>query len=177
MAGNHTRFADRVYARDNHTCRACGYYSDYRFMLTLDHIKPKAEGGKDSHRNLQCLCQACNSIKSDKPAPALDIRQKPDMSMTLHEYESMLLQNRRAFYASIYGKESKGWFLRQEKTLSLIDNGWKRKDQFQKLWDAIRNTFNAPKGSRDWALSKLQEYRQRVIESTPSNMKCAFAYK
>lgn len=174
---NHNRFADRVYARDNHTCRACGYYSEYRFMLTLDHIKPQAEGGKDSLKNLQCLCQTCNNIKSNKPAPALKIRQKPNLDMTLRKYESMLLANRKEFYSSIYGKASKGWFLRQEKTLALIDNGWTRHDQFQKLWDAIRRTFNSPRASREWAISKLAEYRQRVEQSTPANMQCVLAYK
>lgn len=176
MAQNYQRHATTVYTRDNHTCRACGFYSDYAAMLSLDHIKARSEGGSDKASNLQCLCIYCNAIKSNSIAPTLPIRKRPDMNMSLREYNAMLLANRRAFYASIYGKESRGWFLQQEKTLNLLENGWKNATQFNKLLQAIRTTFNAARGGRDWAISKIQEYKELVLKSTPANMLCKFAY-
>lgn len=44
-------------------CLKCGSKSD----LTIDHIVSVADGGSNSHDNLQCLCRKCNSIKGDYP--------------------------------------------------------------------------------------------------------------
>lgn len=64
----------RVYKRDDHTCQMCGWrppdqneerakaYRGGRF-LTIDHILPLAEGGSNSQRNLQTLCNVCNQKK------------------------------------------------------------------------------------------------------------------
>lgn len=35
-------------------------------MLTKDHIKPKAKGGKNALSNYQTMCKKCNSKKADK---------------------------------------------------------------------------------------------------------------
>ena len=32
--------------------------------LTIDHKIPRAQGGSDDIKNLQCLCMTCNGIKS-----------------------------------------------------------------------------------------------------------------
>tara|TARA_R110002051_G_scaffold325869_1_gene432654 strand:+ start:8496 stop:8714 length:219 start_codon:yes stop_codon:yes gene_type:complete len=34
----------------------------------VDHIKPKSQGGDDSHSNLQSLCAPCHQIKTDEEA-------------------------------------------------------------------------------------------------------------
>lgn len=44
-------------------CAHCGRGG----RLTLDHIIPRARGGKDERSNLQALCSDCNRKKADKP--------------------------------------------------------------------------------------------------------------
>ena len=52
-----------VFQLDNYTCRACGFYDEYGFGLTVDHIVPVKLGGENNYENLQCLCQFCNLTK------------------------------------------------------------------------------------------------------------------
>ena len=47
----------------NHSCAYCGSSKN----LTLDHVKPKAHGGKDDARNVICACRACNHSKGNTP--------------------------------------------------------------------------------------------------------------
>ena len=35
--------------------------------LTVDHIRPKSQGGSDRPSNLRVRCRSCNSRKHDKP--------------------------------------------------------------------------------------------------------------
>lgn len=44
----------------NH-CRYCRTTEN----LTIDHMIPKIQGGKNEVKNYQCLCQRCNGIKSN----------------------------------------------------------------------------------------------------------------
>lgn len=57
---NKIRFA--VYNRDGNRCRRCGSTYD----LEVDHIYPISKGGKSNFGNLQTLCHACNTLKSNK---------------------------------------------------------------------------------------------------------------
>ena len=50
-----------IFERDNHQCQQCGS----RTKLTIDHIFPFSRGGGRELKNLQLLCQKCNSKKSD----------------------------------------------------------------------------------------------------------------
>lgn len=51
-----------VYLRDNFTCQYCGeQHLDYMHHLTLDHVVPKAKGGKTNWTNIVAACMACNS--------------------------------------------------------------------------------------------------------------------
>lgn len=43
-------------------CAACGS----RFKLVVDHIIPIAKGGRTTRKNLQALCEACNTAKGAK---------------------------------------------------------------------------------------------------------------
>lgn len=47
-----------VLQRDRYSCVYCGEFGD-----TLEHIIPKADGGKDTPRNLACACTECNNLK------------------------------------------------------------------------------------------------------------------
>ncbi len=54
-----------LFARDANTCQYCGSIfptSD----LTLDHVKPRAQGGGDSWENLVCACVRCNTRKGGR---------------------------------------------------------------------------------------------------------------
>lgn len=48
-----------IYARDSQKCLRCGDSDN----LTIDHILPRALGGKDMRSNYQTLCLGCNVAK------------------------------------------------------------------------------------------------------------------
>jgi len=52
-----------VCIRDNYTCGYCGIKSR---KMTVDHVVPKAHGGKNSFENTVCACKKCNNKKGDK---------------------------------------------------------------------------------------------------------------
>jgi 5-methylcytosine-specific restriction enzyme A len=54
-----------VFQRDNYQCQSCGKKAS-ETELSIDHIIPLAQGGKNDISNLQTLCQHCNQHKSDK---------------------------------------------------------------------------------------------------------------
>ncbi len=51
-----------ILRRDGHRCQYCGGTSA---PLTVDHIIPRARGGKDSWENLVTACLPCNNRKRD----------------------------------------------------------------------------------------------------------------
>lgn len=53
---------ETVFMRDNYKCKYCGSNE----KLTVDHIIPVDQGGKDEFSNFQTLCLRCNSSKSNK---------------------------------------------------------------------------------------------------------------
>lgn len=65
-----------VFRRDNHKCAYCGR-GDLPF--TLDHVIPKAKGGRDTWENLVTACLPCNNKKGDRsPEQAnMELRIKP----------------------------------------------------------------------------------------------------
>ena len=52
-----------VLRRDAYKCSYCGR-SD--LPLTIDHVIPKAKGGRDSWENLVCACTNCNNQKGGR---------------------------------------------------------------------------------------------------------------
>jgi 5-methylcytosine-specific restriction endonuclease McrA len=50
-----------VFKRDGFECQYCGTKKD----LTLDHVIPKAKGGKSTWINLITACKKCNTQKGD----------------------------------------------------------------------------------------------------------------
>lgn len=50
-----------VLTRDNHTCVYCG-----RHATTIDHVNPRALGGRNSYENCVACCSKCNSAKGSK---------------------------------------------------------------------------------------------------------------
>lgn len=61
-----------VFDRDKWRCQECGVRTPRKLRGTyddrapeLDHIIPLSQGGEHSYRNTQCLCRACNGMKSN----------------------------------------------------------------------------------------------------------------
>ena len=51
-----------IYARDDNTCQYCGQTLP-RTQLNLDHVVPRAQGGRTSWENVVCCCVPCNLKK------------------------------------------------------------------------------------------------------------------
>jgi 5-methylcytosine-specific restriction endonuclease McrA len=67
-----------IFARDGNRCQYCGQ----RFStneLSLDHVKPRSQGGKTTWENIVCCCLDCNVKKGGRtPQQAnMKIIQKP----------------------------------------------------------------------------------------------------
>jgi len=52
-----------IFARDKYKCAYCGREAD---VLTVDHIVPKAKGGKSTFDNCVAACKPCNNRKGHK---------------------------------------------------------------------------------------------------------------
>ena len=50
-----------LFKRDGHKCVYCGGHDN----LTMDHVVPRADGGKTNWSNLVTACQKCNSTKGN----------------------------------------------------------------------------------------------------------------
>ena len=61
----HTFRKSIVFLRDGHTCQYCGKKLD-KGKCTLDHIKPKCQGGKTAYTNCVTACVPCNTRKGSK---------------------------------------------------------------------------------------------------------------
>lgn len=55
-----------IFKKYHFTCQYCGKKSP-DVILELDHVIPKAEGGKDHEENLTCSCWECNRGKGAHP--------------------------------------------------------------------------------------------------------------
>lgn len=56
-----------IYARDGNTCQYCGQTLP-RTHLNLDHVIPRARGGRTTWENVVCCCVPCNLKKGSKLA-------------------------------------------------------------------------------------------------------------
>ena len=54
-----------IFMRDRNQCMYCGVVF-HPSKLTLDHIVPRAQGGKDLWSNLVAACERCNRLKADR---------------------------------------------------------------------------------------------------------------
>ena len=54
-----------VSIRDNFICQYCGSKVP-KHKVTIDHVIPKAQGGKNSWLNTVCACFDCNNKKEDR---------------------------------------------------------------------------------------------------------------
>ena len=62
----HVRFSRiNIYARDRNTCQYCGQRNP-RAELNLDHVVPRAHGGRSTWENVVCSCIGCNRKKGGR---------------------------------------------------------------------------------------------------------------
>jgi 5-methylcytosine-specific restriction endonuclease McrA len=54
-----------IYARDGNLCQYCGKTFPTK-ELTLDHVKPRVQGGGNAWTNLVCACVKCNARKGGR---------------------------------------------------------------------------------------------------------------
>ena len=54
-----------IYARDSNKCQYCGRKFPTT-ELSLDHVKPKSQGGRSSWENIVCCCLKCNVKKGGR---------------------------------------------------------------------------------------------------------------
>jgi len=67
-----------ISVRDGYTCQYCGAEIS-RKKVTVDHVIPKSQGGKNSWENTVCCCFSCNNKKDNKtPTQAgMSLLRKP----------------------------------------------------------------------------------------------------
>jgi len=89
-----TKLRKHVFKRDDYTCRGCGFHDPSALTLHFDHVKAQKNGGLDTKRNGQTLCEACNKAKG-----GLDHRftrkVRPNADVTNAEFMVMVAYNRR----------------------------------------------------------------------------------
>jgi 5-methylcytosine-specific restriction endonuclease McrA len=62
-----------IYARDSNRCQYCGKTFTTK-ELTLDHVKPRVQGGGNSWTNLVCACVRCNARKGGRTPEQAGVR-------------------------------------------------------------------------------------------------------
>lgn len=84
-----------ILIRDRHCCRYCGFKGTSS-SLTLDHVVPKARGGKFTWENIVSSCWDCNNAKGDRePHEAgMTIHGRPPHRMDVFEYIKRAFQSR-----------------------------------------------------------------------------------
>jgi 5-methylcytosine-specific restriction endonuclease McrA len=85
-----------LFMRDKHTCQYCGNH--FASGLTVDHVVPRAKGGKTSWENCVASCKSCNDAKGDKTLAqaaqaGLKLRSKP-YAPTVKNFLDMVIQTR-----------------------------------------------------------------------------------
>ena len=62
-----------IYARDSNRCQYCAKTFTTK-ELTLDHVKPRVQGGGNSWTNLVCACVRCNARKGGRTPEQAGVR-------------------------------------------------------------------------------------------------------
>jgi len=70
----HVRFSRiNIFARDGFTCQYCGQ-RPARSELNLDHVVPRALGGRSTWENVVCSCVECNRRKGGRTPEQAGLR-------------------------------------------------------------------------------------------------------
>lgn len=95
---------ENVFLRDMYQC---GYCSDifHSKELTLDHVIPRAKGGKHSWTNTITACKPCNHKKGDKLWDPLWMPTKPDYHKIASSVRKTVKDLRHPSWAQYLGVE------------------------------------------------------------------------
>ena len=58
------RLRPTILTRDDHLCQPCKAQGKITPARTVDHIKPKSQGGTDDPSNLRAICDGCHKAKT-----------------------------------------------------------------------------------------------------------------
>lgn len=76
-----------VIVRDKQTCLFCGKLMENLADCTVDHVVPRAQGGKSTWKNCVCSCKPCNHTKADQtPSQAKMYLKYQPYQPTIGEY-------------------------------------------------------------------------------------------
>ena len=89
-----------IFLRDRNTCMYCGVVF-HPSKLTLDHIVPRAQGGKDSWSNLVAACGVCNRLKADRTPEEAGMK-------LIHKPRAASIHTSRFILKSL-GEDSPAW--------------------------------------------------------------------
>lgn len=82
-----------LFERDRHTCLYCG--NQFKLsLLTRDHVKPKAQGGRDVWKNVVTACKSCNAKKACY-TPSQAHMHLLALPYAPNKAEAMILANRK----------------------------------------------------------------------------------
>lgn len=77
--------ADRIRARDEHTCQKCG-----TFGHEVDHITPVSQGGTNDDANLQVLCATCHMVKTQTEAAQARAQRQADARLPVEDHPGLI---------------------------------------------------------------------------------------
>ena len=82
--------------RDNFECQYC---SSKKTPLTMDHVKPKNQGGLDTWENLVAACQPCNRKKGNRtPEEAkMPLKKIPRKPNKIHYFQQFISDHQGAW--------------------------------------------------------------------------------
>lgn len=86
---------DNVYARDKGRCQYCGTALSRR-EATIDHVLPRARGGRTQWTNVVLACRACNQRKGDRNPEEAGLRLSRPPERPRHLPGTLRLSIRRA---------------------------------------------------------------------------------
>ncbi len=81
-----------IFVRDGHQCMYCG--TKKKIKLTIDHVIPRARGGKSSFDNCVACCRPCNLKKGHRtPNEAKMYLLHQPYSPTIYEFIRMKMKH------------------------------------------------------------------------------------
>lgn len=80
-----------VFIRDKQICAYCGEHIKDISHCTLDHVVPRAQGGKTTFDNSVTSCKSCNGLKADRTPQEAKMKLRyqpyvPTMSQHIHTF-------------------------------------------------------------------------------------------
>lgn len=95
-----------MFLRDMYQCQYCGEVFDHK-DLTLDHVIPRANGGKTTWENSVTACRDCNHKKGHKLIKPLRQPYKPDHFQLIKKWRERPVQVRHKSWYQYLGIEPK----------------------------------------------------------------------